>query len=243
MAAEVDEYGFIPLIHNYCDRWCERCAFTSRCRSYAIQMSVAVEGLDGGLSAAAANLPSAADAAEGEMDLPEEWEEDPELDAEVEEILLEHDAAHLAAEVHPLTEGADALARLAGPLIEGAARRMDEGGPQAEAFRDPFEVLSWYRFFVSAKVRRALAGRERPPILDEQGRPFPSDADGSAKIAHIACTAARKAARRLADLDPALAPAATAYTQAADRVLELIDETLPGHRTFRRPGFDDPLPA
>lgn len=29
------EQNFIPGIYNYCDRWCERCAFTNRCRSYA----------------------------------------------------------------------------------------------------------------------------------------------------------------------------------------------------------------
>ena len=25
---------FIPGIYNYCDYWCERCAFTRRCRNY-----------------------------------------------------------------------------------------------------------------------------------------------------------------------------------------------------------------
>ncbi len=27
---------FISGIYNYCDRWCERCPFTSRCLTYAI---------------------------------------------------------------------------------------------------------------------------------------------------------------------------------------------------------------
>ena len=27
---------FIPGIYNYCDRWCERCAVTSRCLNYAM---------------------------------------------------------------------------------------------------------------------------------------------------------------------------------------------------------------
>src|SRR5689334_464552 len=31
---EVHE-GFIVGIFNYCDRWCEACAFTSRCRLFA----------------------------------------------------------------------------------------------------------------------------------------------------------------------------------------------------------------
>jgi hypothetical protein len=32
--ARKDDY--IDSIFNYCDRWCERCAFTSRCRSFAM---------------------------------------------------------------------------------------------------------------------------------------------------------------------------------------------------------------
>src|SRR2546423_12370271 len=28
---------FISGIHNYCDRWCERCSFTSRCLVYATE--------------------------------------------------------------------------------------------------------------------------------------------------------------------------------------------------------------
>ncbi len=30
---------FIPRIHEYCDSWCERCAFTARCLSYARQQA------------------------------------------------------------------------------------------------------------------------------------------------------------------------------------------------------------
>lgn len=31
-----DNPNFISGIYNYCDRWCERCAFTLRCMNYAI---------------------------------------------------------------------------------------------------------------------------------------------------------------------------------------------------------------
>jgi len=27
---------FISGIYNYCDRWCERCSFTSRCMNFAM---------------------------------------------------------------------------------------------------------------------------------------------------------------------------------------------------------------
>lgn len=36
----MDESGYIPGIFNYCDRWCERCAFTLRCRTYAMENSM-----------------------------------------------------------------------------------------------------------------------------------------------------------------------------------------------------------
>ena len=28
---------FIPGIYNYCDRWCERCLYTDRCRTFAME--------------------------------------------------------------------------------------------------------------------------------------------------------------------------------------------------------------
>jgi hypothetical protein len=41
---EQDESGYIPGIFNYCDRWCERCAFTLRCRTYAMESSMRRRG-------------------------------------------------------------------------------------------------------------------------------------------------------------------------------------------------------
>ena len=37
---------FIPGIYNYCDRWCERCTFTSRCRNYESTGTLSTEQLD-----------------------------------------------------------------------------------------------------------------------------------------------------------------------------------------------------
>ena len=238
MAAEVDEQGFILSIHNYCDRWCERCPFTSRCRAYAIEMTIRIDGFDGELARAVEELPA---------DPAEEWTEEELLaeaedavpDEEIEQEMLARDVAHAIAEAHPLTEGADALRKLAKPLIEAADGRVTAGQPQAEALQDPLEVLCRYQYLVAAKVRRALSGRDRPPILDEDGHPYPSDANGSAKIAYLTCAAGRDAAQHMAMIDLGLASLAAPFTQTADRVLNLIDQAFPGHRSFHRPGFDD----
>lgn len=34
---------FIPGIYNYCDRWCERCALSARCRVYAMEQATAMK--------------------------------------------------------------------------------------------------------------------------------------------------------------------------------------------------------
>ena len=36
----------IPSIHNYCDRWCEHCAFTARCAVFEAEQSVTDEEKD-----------------------------------------------------------------------------------------------------------------------------------------------------------------------------------------------------
>jgi hypothetical protein len=33
----VEDPKYIPGIYNYCDRWCERCQFTSRCLNHSIE--------------------------------------------------------------------------------------------------------------------------------------------------------------------------------------------------------------
>lgn len=242
MAAELDDQGFILSIHNYCDRWCERCPFTSRCRVYAMEMTIQIDGFDGALARAAEELP--ADPAEEWADEDFQAEaEDALSEEEIQQEMLARDVADAIAEVHPLTEAADGLAKLAKPLIDAAEAMVTTGGPETEAFRDPLEVLARYKYFVTVKVRRALSGRDTPPILDDDGHPFPSDADGSARIAYLTCAAARDAARRLATIDPGLASLVAPFTQTADRVLDLIDEAFPVHRSFRRPGFDDDPPS
>jgi len=163
MAADSDDQGFIPGVYNYCDRWCERCPFASRCRVYAMEMTIRIDGFDGELARAAESLPA---------DPAEEWAGDDFL-AETEDVLsdeefgeemLARDVADALAEVHPLTDGADSLAKLAKPLIDAADARVTAGGHETEAFRDPLEVLAHSRHFVAVKVRRGLSGRDNPPI-------------------------------------------------------------------------------
>ena len=40
--------GFIVGVYNYCDRWCERCLLTSRCRVFAEEQRLSFEMQAGG---------------------------------------------------------------------------------------------------------------------------------------------------------------------------------------------------
>ncbi len=141
MPVERDEHGFIPGIHNYCDRWCERCPFSSRCRAFAIEMTIAVDGFEGELAAAAGDLAPDPGEEEPGFDILAEAEDAAATDPEIEREMLRRDAAWLVADAHPLMETVKTLTKLAEPLIEGASRRAEGGGAEAGAFRDPVEVL------------------------------------------------------------------------------------------------------
>ena len=81
---ERDEHGFIPGVFNYCDRWCERCPFSSRCRVYAIEMGIAVNGLERELDDVAADLPPDPEEEGRSADFLAEWREDEPSEAEIE---------------------------------------------------------------------------------------------------------------------------------------------------------------
>jgi hypothetical protein len=96
--------------------------------------------------------------------------------------------------------------------------------------------MRWYQYFIGAKVMRAIQGNieEKEEGCDE----FPSDSDGSAKIALIA-------------IDRSIAAWAVIQHYIIDGNREVIDviafldglrqaveETFPNARSFIRPGFD-----
>jgi hypothetical protein len=57
--------NFIPGIYNYCDRWCERCPFTSRCLTYSMEQEQRRERpeSDGGGGGGGGDNPEAEDSA------------------------------------------------------------------------------------------------------------------------------------------------------------------------------------
>jgi len=233
---------FIPGIYNYCDRWCERCPQTSHCLNFSISeeefsdpetQDIRNEAFWKKLSGIFRET----------MELLKEsakkWGIDIEtLDsAEDEENIRAKD---VAAESHLLCRVAkrynqlaeDWFGRKETPFFEVAAAARE-----GVSIEEATEVIRWYQYFIGAKVMRAVRGiiEEKEERCDE----FPSDSDGSAKIALIA-------------IDRSIAAWAVIQHYILDGDKEVIDiiafldglrqaveKAFPKARSFIRPGFDE----
>jgi hypothetical protein len=222
--------GFIVGIFNYCDRWCETCAFTSRCRLFADVAEIEAK-LD-------PNLKDVADA----PPLPEEVPPPPppwmtEMIQEMNEA-----ASDPALAVNPPPRAEPPPEHL---LIEA---RADDYFTRAHAWlrarsialndvRDPCAVINWFHLQIVVKVHRAIRGlaEEGPEVRD-----WPLDHDGSAKVALIGVD--RSHAAWLTAIECRIATRAEAEPFIADLVWlgDALERVFPNARAFVRPGLDEP---
>lgn len=173
---ELAENGdFISGIYNYCDRWCERCPFTSRCLVYATErqdeMLADPETHDIDNAKFWQRLESVFREAQ---EMIQAWAEEAGVDleaADTEEARKAHDQEVEDARHHQLSRWARGYADRVEKWFQGEfavehsvhndttgeAESPEEGGPVSDAV----EVVRWYQFFIAAKIFRALIGTER----------------------------------------------------------------------------------
>ena len=248
---------FISGIYNYCDRWCERCPFSSRCLNYAMQEE------EGDADPAARDIQNEAFwkhllaifRQTKEMILESANEQGIDLDATDTEALEEEERRSKATEDHELAKASMHYAETVDEWFEAnqglfkdkaeqlsSAFRMGLEGsdPEADAasIQDAVEVIRWYQTFIHVKLRRAL-DQDRP---DEALEGFPRDSDGSAKVALIAIG---RSIAAWATLREHLAEHSDHILDTLvhlDRLRRRTEHFFPEARAFVRPGFDEPPP-
>jgi len=165
--------NFISGIYNYCDRWCERCSFTSRCFLYATEQAdadlddpevrdIANEKFWGKLQSIFRST----------ADLIEEWAAENGVDLksiDVSAEMDEHDRALEEAEQNELAQTAHAYAMSVEEWFgkEFAADQAIEPSGDDVTSYDAAEVVRWYQFFIAVKLVRALAGASEIAADDE----------------------------------------------------------------------------
>ncbi|HQU43554.1 MAG TPA: hypothetical protein PK867_12130 [Pirellulales bacterium] len=251
---------YIDGIFNYCDRWCERCAFTGRCRLYDIEKEAFPdeesrdvdndafwESLHGVLQQTKEMLRQSA--AEHGIDLDQieledngEWERRRDATWNSELGQMGEDYAEKASEWFEAHETLlnDYQQQLESRLQMELAG--DEPEAEAVAVQDAADVIRWYQFQIAVKLMRALnweVDAEDEDADDDEIREIHAlDRDGSAKVALIG-------------IDRSLA-AWTVLRQSladdSDTMLDMLvrlsrlrlaaEKTFPAARVFVRPGFD-----
>ncbi len=239
----------IPGIYNYCDRWCKRCAFTTRCMNFILSEEHFSE-------------PESRDF-RNELfwqKLSETFRLTHEL---LEDTLKEHnidlDALTLeAAEEQERTKYEYAKNHVCSGASRQYNKKLDRWfnangnfvdtshGPSKQNsvrkeiadLEDSFEILRWYQHQIYAKIMRAVSGQIDERSWNNDGE-SPKDSDGSAKVALVGIDRSILAWMALREYLPEQKDESIDFLLHLDRLRKNIEQHFPDARAFIRPGFDE----
>jgi hypothetical protein len=246
---------FISGIHNYCDRWCERCPFTGRCMNFAMceVQFAAPETKDLDNKAFWEKL---SETFQVTLDLVKEMAEQAGIDLDsidIEEAIEEENYKNEVAESHKCSRAARAYGKMVDHWFESATemfgQKEDEPDVQARSGiaravaatkdttpEEATQVIRWYQHQIYVKIMRAVHGdlEENWEEFDE----FPRDSDGSAKVALIGIDRSISAWGEMRGFFPMLEKSILDILMHLERLRRETENTFPAAREFIRPGFD-----
>lgn len=241
----------IPGIYNYCDRWCERCAFTRRCMVFAMEQKdfPPQESLDirnrefwDGIDAMFKLTLELVHDLAGERGI--------DLNAvDLEAVEEQHRKKWRRVISHPLARAAKRYSSMVTEWLglhgnvfkekgEALEKELDLGMAEPEVTAaeliDAVQVIQWYQHQIAVKIMRALGGEEPPEELEE----FPRGADGSAKVALMGIDRSIGAWGTLRRQFQEESHGIMNILFDLDRLRRAVEERFPQARRFVRPGFD-----
>ena len=243
----------IEGIYKYCDRWCERCGFTSRCsifeegKKHPDQKTRAFkERLGENILKANAILLKAARDAGLNMEAAQ---------ARIEESVRQNENLEIKIQEHPLVVlsaqysliGRDWLKTQPGMLdhLEDLKAQLtigvetNEGAKrETRVIKESLAAIQWYLDFIHDRLSRAVEGKL---ISDEKQLSHadePRDHDGSAKIAIIAIDRSIEAWSALFTILPQDEDHFLKVLSMLERMKRSAIREFPLAASFVRPGFD-----
>ena len=251
--------SFIPGIYNYCDRWCERCTFTSRCRNYEgtskltpeqqdINNKAFWENISSNFKKAFELLQKAAEKYGFDINQPMSPEEEAAYEKKQAFIAksVNENQLHLLCKkyqklVMAYTKKNDEFPEKVRELVKHTHMGIttpEEAVDTTASIGDCFEIIQWYVFFIDAKMQRALRGKMEGEDWEVENG-YQKDSDGSAKIAIIAVERSMEAWAKLYELMPSSEDTALQALSLLSQIKQKANEEFPQAMLFKRPGFDE----
>lgn len=247
---------YIPGIYNYCDRWCERCAFTSRCLNFEMSEEKFgdLESVDITNEAFWKKLSETLHetlnilkemAEEQGIDLDSlDMEEDVKFQRRFDEKNVIHILSHMSkAYIIMVDDWFDLNANLFGHYEDEIHTHPDlyeiQSPPPEHMVTaiDSIEVIRWYQHQIYVKLKRALhsAQDEQFEILND----FPKDSDGLTKVALIGMDRSISAWGKILKYFSDQKKNIIGIITHLERLRKRTENEFPDARTFVRPGFDE----
>ena len=247
---ENEDSTFISGIHNWCDRWCERCAFIARCRVYVREQERDLKSPEDFWNGLSENFRETIEMLQTMVE---------EMGIDMEEIIAEseNDRSEMEEDKkldeHPLSmitesylhEGKDWVESPKIKIyLEGLASHVNLGLMEVDAaegqkakIEEALEVIQWYLFFVHVKSKRVLND-----LSGSFWNEFPEEEksyNGSAKIAMISMERSMQAWGILLDLVEDEQDSILSLLVLLEKSRKMLAALVPNYRQFIRPGFDE----
>ena len=234
---------FIDGISNYCDRWCERCRFQSRCSTRAIEVrleQVVAAGATPDEDQVVEDVLGPTPPAPPWMAEIFEAKLTPEESARIDTVIAAQD---VLSEKDPAVLAAREYSRLAYSLAR--TLRSDSRILADPVLSTAMDTISWHALSIRAKTSRAVHGLigqrlEPPGPEDDDWRedPVQNDANGSAKLCRLIVAESLAAWESLMHAGQADGVPAVMIKRLAE-LDALLAKTFPRAMEFIRPGFDE----
>ena len=233
--------NMIPGIHNYCDRWCERCKFTQQCSTYVPTDSTNLD----------TNFESIGEILTSTIEMIHELSKRYGIDLdsidydayEEENLKIRKEAGSFKssilskAYIDLVETWLNSSENMLTNKIEELRQLEENGIPninfenELKNLKEAIEVICWYKHLIYVKLMRATTG-----TVDNRDN---DDNNGSAKVALIGIDRSIVAWAKLLSFFPEQEDKLLDILVHLERLRRHTENEFPNARAFKRPGFDD----
>ncbi len=230
----------IEGIGRFCDRWCERCAFTDRCTNYQLGVDLKLDEnpddwpqqvsmmMDATLSILQEIIEEEGiDLSEAMAQEADEGRNEEETYTLVNDTVCVKDAKEYAERVKEWLEAFENKDALAMEAYYSNA-----------AVQNSLDVIRWYQYLIFVKLSVAVNIKMREDE-DEVYDPAFIEADGFAKVALVAIDSSLGAWNTLFSIHPKEEDSILDMLVRLQRLQREVEKEFPHARRFIRPGLDE----